>query len=461
MSAKRQKIQLELAFTPEERGEAPRPSAGGIEATVAGRATESRAEQERTMEAVCERENLRRALKQVRRNRGRPGVDGMTVDELPGYLAAHWPQIQAQLLLGTYKPQPVRRVEIPKPGGGVRTLGIPTVLDRFIQQAVLQVLQARWDPTFSEHSYGFRPGKSAHQAVAKAQGTIAEGYGWVVDMDLEKFFDRVNHDRLMAQVAKRESDKRLLKLLRAFLEAGAMEGGLVSPTREGTPQGGPLSPLLSNLVLDELDRELTRRGHRFVRYADDCNIYVRSERAGQRVMGSISTFIIRKLKLRVNEHKSAVARPRERKFLGFRILGLRKPKRGIAPEAQRRFRQRVRERTRRRRGISLERRIGELSRYLQGWIAYFGFCETPSVLTDLDSWIRRRLRSVAWHQWKTPRRRREQLRRAGVGPELAHAGAGSSRGPWRMSKSHALHTALPNATFARLGLPSLAALAKP
>jgi RNA-directed DNA polymerase len=275
------------------------------------------------METVCERENLKAALRQVKANKGSPGVDGMTVVGIKDYLKQHWPAIREQLLNGTYEPKPVRRVEIPKPDGGVRKLGIPTVLDRFIQQAVMQVLQRRWDRTFSDHSYGFRPGRSAHQAVAQAQQYIAEGHGWCVDLDLEKFFDRVSHDKLMGQIAKRVEDKRLLKLIRAFLNAGVMENGLVSPSVEGTPQGGPLSPLLSNLVLDELDRELERRGHRFVRYADDCNIYVRSERAGQRVMEGITQFITQKLKLKVNEAKSAVARPQERKFLGSPTAGPR------------------------------------------------------------------------------------------------------------------------------------------
>jgi len=285
------------------------------------------------MEEVCERENLKEALRQVKGNKGSAGVDGITVSQLTDYLKQHWPAIREQLLNGTYEPKPVRRVEIPKPDGGVRKLGIPTVLDRFIQQAVMQVLQRRWDSTFSDHSYGFRPGRSAHQAVAQAQQYIAEGYGWVIDLDLEKFFDRVNHDKLMGRIAKRVEDKRLLKLIRAFLNAGVMENGLVSPSVEGTPQGGPLSPLLSNLVLDELDRELERRGHRYLRYADDCNIYVRSQRAGQRVMEGITRFITNKLKLQVNETKSAVARPQERKFLGFSFSAGPEVKRILAPKA--------------------------------------------------------------------------------------------------------------------------------
>src|SRR5947199_4703691 len=317
MNGTRQQIQYSLALEPGDRGEPPVSGHQGAEPFVAKPAPESSAVTEQLVEEVCNRENLVRAWKRVRQNKGGPGVDGMTIDDAKDSLREHWPSIRSQLLEGTYKPQPVKRVEIPKPDGGIRKLGVPCVADRLIQQALLQVLQERWDPTFSEHSYGFRPGRSAHQAVAQAQRYIAEGYGIVVDLDLEKFFDRVNHDKLMGQIAKGVEDKRLLKLIRAFLNAGVMENGLVSPSVEGTPQGGPLSPLLSNLVLDELDRELERRGHRFVRYADDSNVYVRSERAGQRVMESISRFITQKLKLKVNEAKSAVAQPSRRKFLGF------------------------------------------------------------------------------------------------------------------------------------------------
>jgi len=385
-------------------------------------------------------------------------VDGMTFQELLGFLQQHWPTIREQLLRGTYQPQPVRRKEIDKPdGGGVRKLGIPTVLDRFIQQAVMQVLQRRWDPTFSEHSYGFRPRRSAQQAVAQAQEYLTAGYRWVVDLDLEKCFDRVNHDKLMGQVAKRVGDKRVLKLIRAFLNAGVMEDGLVSPVDEGTPQGGPLSPLLSNLVLDELDRELERRGHRFVRYADDCNIYVRSARAGQRVMESISGFITQQLKLQVNQAKSAVARPQRRKFLGFSFTWDREPKRRIAPKALIRFKQRVRELTCRTRGVSLEARVGELRTYLRGWRSYFGFCQTPWVLVPLDKWIRHRLRSVMWKQWKRFGRRVKELHKRGVGRDWAVRIASSGLGPWRLSHEPSICQALPNAFFDALGLPRLAA----
>jgi RNA-directed DNA polymerase len=338
----------------------------------------------------------------------------------------------------------------------VRKLGIPTVLDRFIQQAVMQVLQRKWDRTFSDHSYGFRPGRSAHQAVEAAQQYIAEGYRWVVDLDLEKFFDRVSHDKLMAKIAERVSDKRLLKLIRAFLRAGVMEGGLVSPVDEGTPQGGPLSPLLSNIVLDEFDRELERRGLRFARYADDSNIYVRSRRAGERVMESITRFITTTLKLKVNQQKSAVARPWERKFLGFSFTMNREPKRRIAPKAVLRFKERVRELTSRTRGVSTERMAEELARYLQGWIGYFGKCQTPSVLAGLEEWTRRRLRSAIWQQWKRGTVRFAELRKRGVSNALAAQTAGSAHGPWRLANSPALAVALPNAYFDSLGIPKLA-----
>jgi RNA-directed DNA polymerase len=460
MSGKQQKNQRLLAFMAESRDEVPTAASGGTEPPVAKREPESLATIEQLMEEVCQRNNLEEALKRVMANKGSPGVDGMTVHKLPDYLREQWPTIRQQLLSGTYQPQPVKRVEIPKPDGGVRKLGIPTVLDRFIQQAVMQVLQGRWDSTFSEHSYGFRPRRSAHQAVAQAQQYLAEGYRWTVDIDLEKFFDRVNHDILMGRIAKRVSDKRVLKLIRAFLNAGVMENGLVSPTDEGTPQGGPLSPLLSNLMLDDLDRELQRRGLRFARYADDCNIYVRSERAGQRVMASITRFITTTLKLKVNESKSAVARPWERKFLGMTFTAHREPKRRIAPKALVRFKERIRELTRRTRGISLPQMVEQMARYLNGWRAYFGFCQTPSVLTDLDSWIRRRLRSVLWKQWKRGKRRFAELRKRNVGKDLAAQTAGSPHGPWRIARSPALSYALPNAYFQTLGLPTLVARPK-
>jgi RNA-directed DNA polymerase len=455
MSDKRQKNQLVLAFMEESRGEAPMASGEGTESLKAKREAESPAIGEQLMEEVCGRENCKQALARVKANKGSPGVDGMTVHELTGYLKQHWPAIREQLQSGTYKPQPVKRVEIPKPDGGIRKLGIPTVLDRFIQQAVMQVLQRRWDRTFSEHSYGFRPGRSAHQAVEAAQRYIAEGYRWCVDLDLEKFFDRVSHDKLMAKIAERISDKRMLKLIRAFLRAGVMEEGLVSPVDEGTPQGGPLSPLLSNIVLNEFDRELERRGLRFARYADDSNIYVRSRRAGERVMESITRFITEKLKLKVNEQKSAVARPWERKFLGFSFTWGKEPKRRLAPKAVSRFKKKVRELTQRTRGVSTERMAEQLTRYLRGWLGYFGKCETPFVLERLDRWVRHRLRSVIWKQWKRGSVRFAELRKRGVDKELAAKTAGSAHGPWRLANSPALSFALPNAYFDSLGIPRL------
>jgi len=459
MSGERQKIQPEqlgLALQVAGRSEAPRAAGQGTEPLTAKRGHESPADTERLMEEVCERENCQQALRRVKANKGGPGVDGMTVHELADYLKQHWPAIREQLLSGTYRPQPVKRVEIDKPdGGGIRKLGVPTVRDRFIQQAVLQVLQRRWDRTFSDHSYGFRPGRSAHQAVARAQHYVSEGYRWVVDLDLEKFFDRVCHDKLMARIAARVSDRRMLKLIRAFLTAGVMENGLVRSIDEGTPQGGPLSPLLSNLVLDELDRELERRGHRFVRYADDSNVYVRSERAGQRVMASLTAFITQRLKLKVNGEKSAVARPAERKFLGFSFTGEREPRRRIAPKALARFKLRVRELTRRTRGVSLARMVEELSTYLRGWHSYFGFCQTPSELQGLEQWLRRRLRSVLWKQWRRGRTRFAELRKRDIGRELAAKTAGSAHGPWHLANSPALAYSLPNAYFNSPGLPRL------
>jgi RNA-directed DNA polymerase len=438
------------------RGEAPRAAVQGAEPVEATPEPESPSACDRLMEEVCERENLKQALKRVKANKGAPGVDGMRVQALPAYLREHWPSIRASLLEGTFQPQPVRRVEIPKPdGGGVRKLGIPSALDRLVQQAVLQVLQKQWDPTFSDSSYGFRPGRPAHQAVARAQGYIQAGHCWVVDLDLAQFFDRVNHDILMSRVARRVSDKRMLKLIRAFLTAGVLENGLVGATDEGTPQGGPLSPLLSNLMLDDLDRELERRGLRFVRYADDSNVYVRSERAGQRVMAGLKSFLTGRLKLKVNEAKSAVARPHTRKFLGFTFSNRDEVKRRIAPKALSRFKERIRELTRRTRGISVDQMIGALKRYLTGWRGYFGFCETPSVLQRLDEWVRRRVRCFLWKQWKRSPARFRELTARGVNRDLAAQTVGSPHNAWRLSNSPALQRALTNRYLASLGLPSL------
>src|SRR3979490_542196 len=418
-SDKRLNIQLRLDFSSAPTGEARQALREDIESLPVVHEPERPANTRGIMEEVCERANLKEALRQVRSNKGSAGVDWMTVDQLGDYLKQHWPVIREQVLNGTYEPKPVRRVEIPKPdGGGVRKLGIQTV-------------------------------------VAQAQQYIAQGHRWVIDLDLEKFFDRVNHDKLMGQIAKRVEDKRLLKLTRAFLNAGVMENGLVSPSVEGTPQGGPLSPLLSNLVLDELDRELERRGHRFVRYADDSNIYVRSERAGQRVMESITRFITQKLKLKVNEAKSAVARPQERKFLGFSFSAGPDIKRTIAPKSLERFKQRIRDITRRAKGVSIKTTMEELATYMRGWRGYFGFCEKPEVLIALTRCVRLRLRAALWRQWKTPRRRRAALIANGVSEWAARNTAGSGRGPWYLARSRALSTGLSNAYFKSLGLPSL------
>src|ERR1039458_6358904 len=449
-----QNIQIELNFSVTPAGEAREAGREETESLLTMHAPERPAGTTRLMEEICDRENMEEALRRVKANKGSAGIDGMTVGGIADYLKQHWPAVRERLLNGTYEPKPVRRVEIPKPDGGVRKLGIPTVLDRLIQQAVMQVLQRQWDRTFSDHSYGFRPGRSAHQAVAQAQQYIVEGHGWCVDLDLEKFFDRVSHDKLMGQVAKRVEDKRLLKIIRAFLNAGVMESGLVSPSVEGTPQGGPLSPLLSNLVLDELDRELERRGHSFVRYADDCAPRAQRTEEGQRVMESISRFITQKLKLKVNEAKSAVAPPQERKFLGFSFTAGPDIKRTIAPKSLERFKQRIRETTRRAKGVSIKTTMEELATYMRGWRGYFGFCETPEVLIALTRWVRLRLRAALWRQWKTPRRRRTALIALGVSGELRNTAA-SGRGPWHIARSKALSVGLSNAHFKSLGLLSL------
>jgi RNA-directed DNA polymerase len=422
---------------------------GGLFTTKAD--TASPVEDEQAMERVVDRENLLTALRNVKRNGGAPGMDGMTVKELPDYLKREWRKIRERLTSGTYIPSPVKRVEIPKPGGGIRKLGIPTVLDRFIQQAILQVLQQEWDATFSDSSFGFRPKRSAHQAINRSQEYLKQGYLWVVDMDLEKFFDRVNHDKVMSKVGKRISDKRVIQLILRFLRSGiAHEGKLIKPEM-GTPQGGPLSPLLANLMLDNLDRELERRGHRFVRYADDANIYVRSKRAGARVLGSISRYLETHLKLSVNEAKSAVDRPWKRQFLGFTFSV--KLNRRISEKAIRRFKDRIREITCRIRGRRIDGIVKELSQYILGWQAYFNFTEVRHTLRELDSWIKRRLRCYLWKQWD--RRRYRELKRLGVSSNLAWNTAKSAHGPWRLSRSPGLAFALPAKYFAGLGLPSL------
>jgi len=393
------------------------------------------------MEEVCARENLMTAYKRVVGNGGAPGVDGMTVDDLWGWCQTHWTRIREELLSGMYEPQPVRRVEIPKPGGkGKRMLGIPTVLDRLIQQALLQVLTPVFDPTFSADSYGFRPGRSAHDAVKRARDHMAAGYRWVVDLDLEKFFDRVNHDVLMARVARRVKDKRVLRLIRRYLQAGMMEGGVVSPRREGTPQGGPLSPLLSNILLDELDRELERRGHRFARYADDCNVYVRSKRAGERVMASLERFLWDRLRLRINRDKSAVARPWSRSFLGYTVTTHRQPKLKVSPESVKRLKEKLRTLLRRGRGRRLGTVCEDLSPIIRGWVAYYRLSEVKASFEMLDKWLRRKLRAILWRQWKKPWTRVKKLVKRGIARERARISAGNGRGPWWNARaSHMNH----------------------
>jgi group II intron reverse transcriptase/maturase len=452
----RQKSTVEMEFPLEDRGEAPSVQRSGEAGRAATGETRSGIGHERLMELVVERENCRKALKRVRQNKGSPGVDGMTVGDLPTHLAENWVGIREQLLTGTYQPMPVRRVEIPKSGGGVRQLGIPTVLDRFIQQLVLQVLQPRFDPTFSEHSHGFRPGRRAHDAVREAQSYIQGGRRWVVDVDLEKFFDRVNHDVLMGKLENRIGDRRLLRIIRRYLEAGVLADGVVTERHEGTPQGGPLSPLLANVLLDDVDKELERRGHAFARYADDCNVYVRSKRAGERVMEALRGLYAR-LRLRVNEDKSAVARVWDRKFLGYsfwvakgRVVKLR-----VAAKALKGFKERVRQITSRNGGRSLERVCEELGGYLRGWRQYFTLADTPGVFETLDQWIHRRLRTVQLKQWKRGTTVYRELMARGCPWQTAFGAARHARSWWSTARHGALQTALPVAHFERLGVRRL------
>jgi len=409
----------------------------------------------RLMEAAAERSNMLCAYERVVKNKGAPGVDGLTVSEFKPWLQAHWPSVRQALLAGDYMPAAVRKVEIPKPQGGVRTLGIPTVLDGLIQQSLNQVLQPLFDPEFSSSSYGFRPGRNAHQAVQAARGYVAEGKRWVVDLDLEKFFDRVNHDVLMARVARKVRDERVLKLIRRYLEAGLMEGGITSMRTEGTPQGGPLSPLLSNIMLDDLDRELERRGLSFCRYADDCNIYVGSERAAERVMQAVTAFLDRRLKLKVNASKSAVARPWQRKFLGYSMTWHKKPKLKIAQPSRERLAEKIRKTLREARGGSLKHAIERLNPMLRGWVAYFRLTEVKGVLEALDGWIRRKLRALLWRQWKHVYTRAKNLMRAGLGKVRAWQSATNGHGPWWNSSASHMNAAYPKSRFDQMGLVSL------
>ena len=415
-----------------------------------------------TMESVVARDNMLRALQAVERNAGAAGVDGMTTTQLRSHLRSQWEQIKRQLLAGDYQPQPVRRVDIPKPGGkGTRMLGIPTVIDRLLQQAVQQVLSPVWEPHFSAHSYGFRPGRSTHQAVEAARAHVEAGHRWVVDIDLEKFFDRVNHDVLMARVARRIEDRRLLRVIWRWLQSGIMLGGMVEPRVEGTPQGGPLSPLLSNILLDDLDRELERRGHRFCRYADDCNIYVQSARAGERVMASLEEFLARKLRLRVNREKSQVERPWNGKFLGYSMTSHRQPKLKAAAGAVARFKAKTRLLFRQGRGRNLEGFIGKiLNPLLRGWANYYRRSRVYGIFEELDGWVRRKLRCLIWRRWKRPRTRYRRLRQLGFAEAKARLSAFNGRGPWWNAGAAHMNAAFPASSFAQMGLVSLRAIIK-
>ena len=429
-------------------------SGAGAEAG-SGAAGRTKPEAPRWMEAVVERSNMLCAYERVVGNEGAPGVDGRTVAELKPWLKAHWAKVRQARLAGEYMPAAVRKVDIPKPQGGVRTLGIPTVLDRLIQQALHQVMQPLFEPEFSESSYGFRPGRNAQQAVEAARSYVAEGKRWVVDLDLEKFFDRVNHDVLMARVARLVKDKRVLKLIRRYLEAGLMEGGVASARMEGTPQGGPLSPLLSNILLTDLDRELEKRGHRFCRYADDCNIYVGSQRSGERVMTAITAFLERGLKLKVNADKSAVARPWQRKFLGYSMTWHRQPKLRIAEPSRQRFAEKVRKALRAGRGRNLKRVIEDLNPLLRGWVSYFRLTEVKGVLEELDGWIRHKLRTLLWRQGKRNHTRAQHLMRTGLSEVRAWQSATNGHGPWWNGGASHMNEAYPKSWFDRLGLLSL------
>lgn len=431
----------------------PQGYAGAPSLSTAQVVEPSREVQDGLLEKILEGDNLRRALKRVKQNGGAPGIDGMTVETLPVHLKDNWVTVKNQLQAGTYRPKPVKRVEIPKPEGGVRLLGIPTVTDRFLQQAILQILTPIFDPNFSANSFGFRPGKRAHDAVKKAQSYIQEGNRYVVDMDLEKFFDHVNHDILMSRIARKVEDKRVLRLIRQYLNTGVMENGVVTGVTEGTPQGGPLSPLLANILLDDLDKELERRGHRFVRYADDGNIFVRSKRAGERVMNSVVLFVEGKLKLKVNREKSAVDRPWKRKFLGFSYLSDVKATIRLAPKTLERVKEQIRRTTSRTRSVSMETRIAELNRYLIGWIGYFHIASAKTHCVMLDKWIRSRLRMCLWKQWKRSKTRLRNLRALNVPEWAAKLMAASRRGPWQMA--HNMNNALDISYWERQGLKSL------
>ena len=438
----------------EGRGRNPREYGGGA-SNVAAAMDPFYPENRSLMDAVVGRENMLAAYRRVRANKGVPGIDGMRVEDVWGYCTLNWSRIREELLEGRYQPSPVLGVEIPKPGGGVRQLGIPTALDRLIQQAMHQVLNPIFNPGFSQSSYGFRPGKSAHQAVLKAREHVAAGRRWVVDMDLEKFFDRVNHDVLMARVARKVHDKRVLTLIRRYLRADLMQGGIASRRTEGTPQGGPLSPLLSNILLDDLDKELERRGHAFCRYADDCNIYVHTRRSGERVLASVTRFLTERLKLRVNEAKSAVDRPWNRKFLGYSMTFHKRPRLKVAPSVIKRMKQALRQEFRWGRGRALKTTIATLAPKLRGWMNYFKLAQVKGVFDELDGWIRRKLRNILWRQWKRPHTRAKKLMGRGLSEERAWRSAANGRGPWWNSGASHMNEAFPKGYFDKLGLVSL------
>ena len=440
---------------PESSGRNPRGQGVGA-SSASAKKEETRPTEQSLMEEVVESKNMQEAYRKVVGNRGAAGIDEMAVEGLKPYLKTEWPAIKEALLGDQYRPRPVRRVEIPKSGGkGVRKLGIPTVVDRLIQQAILQVLDPIFDPGFSESSFGFRKGRSAHQAVRKACEYVRAGNRWVVDLDLEKFFDRVNHDVLMSRVARKVKDKRVLRLIRGYLQAGIMDGGLVAPSREGTPQGGSLSPLLSNILLDELDKELERRGHWFCRYADDSNIYVASQRAGERVKESVTAFLAKRLKLKVNEEKSAVDRPWKRKFLGYTLTAEGEPRLKVAPESEARLKAKLKDIFRRGRGQSLQRVVKEMKLVLVGWMNYFSLARVRNVFERLDEWIRRRLRVILWRQWKRTFTRAKRLMSRGLPEEQAWKSACNGRGPWWNAGAVHMNLAYPKAFFDRLGLVSL------
>lgn len=429
------------------------PLSASSEMSIAVKYSQHLTDHPQLLEMILERANVWDAFQRVRHNDGAPGVDGLTVKRARKYLRRHWSKIRAALLDGTYQPLPVRRKEIPKPDGGVRLLGIPAVVDRVIQQAIAQVLDSIWEPQFSDFSFGFRPGRGQQDAMTHAKTLIEQGYRNIVDLDLEKFFDRVNHDRLMSRLATRITDKRVLALIRRYLNSGILIGGLISPTEEGVPQGGPLSPLLSNVVLDELDKELQRRGLRFVRYADDCVIYVRSYRAACRVKESVTGFITKRLKLKVNEAKSAVSYPWWRKYLGFSFTSARANCRiRIHSKSLKRLKERIRELTRRNGGKSVWQVILKLNEYTRGWWAYYHLTETRSFLRSLNGWIIRRLRAIIWKQWKNRRTRIRELKKRGIPHAVAVRVGCSRKGPWRMSRVKWVVMALPNAYFKSLGL---------